>query len=57
MKSQSLRTAMIYVILPTGKVSMLGILITVPQTDTGEQVENTKVTELFFVKELGKFVP
>ena len=48
---------MIYVILPTGKVSMLGILITVPQTDTGEQVENTKVTELFFVKELGKFVP
>jgi hypothetical protein len=30
---------------------------TVPQTDTGGQVEHTKVDERTFVKELGKLAP
>ena len=30
---------------------------TVPQTDTGRQVENTKALERTRVKELGKMVP
>jgi hypothetical protein len=29
----------------------------VPQTDTGSQVENTKVSERTLVKELGKMTP
>jgi hypothetical protein len=29
----------------------------VPQTDTGDQVENTKVREITLVKELGKITP
>jgi hypothetical protein len=48
---------MISDILLTGKASMLENQITVPQTDTGKQVEYTKVTGLLFVKELGKLVP
>jgi hypothetical protein len=32
-------------------------LVPVPQTDTGGQVENTEVSELTLVKELGKFAP
>ena len=39
--------------LPSGKKYML----TVPQTDTGRQVENTKALERTRVKELGKLVP
>ncbi len=31
--------------------------VPVPQTDTGGQVENTKVIEIIFVKELGKIAP
>jgi hypothetical protein len=31
--------------------------ITVPQTDTGRQVENTKALERTRVKELGKLTP
>jgi len=31
--------------------------VPVPTTDTGGQVENTKVSELTLVKELGKFAP
>jgi hypothetical protein len=57
MKNQSLRAEMISDILLTGKASMLENQITVPQTDTGKQVEYTKVTGLLFVKELGKLVP
>jgi hypothetical protein len=30
---------------------------TVPQTDTGGQVENTKALEITWVKELGKMTP
>ena len=32
-------------------------LLTVPQTDTGSQVENTKALERTRVKELGKIAP
>ena len=31
--------------------------VPVPTTDTGGQVENTEVSELTLVKELGKFAP
>jgi hypothetical protein len=31
--------------------------VPVPQTDTGGQVENTKVIEITIVKELGKIAP
>jgi hypothetical protein len=40
-----------------GKASKLMIYRTVPQTDTGGQVENTKALERTWVKELGKIVP
>ena len=33
------------------------LLVPVPRTDTGGQVENTEVSELTIVKELGKFAP
>ena len=33
------------------------ICVPVPQTDTGGQVENTKVIEITLVKELGKMAP
>ncbi len=32
------------------------IVVPVPQTDTGRQVENTKVSEITLVKELGKII-
>ena len=34
----------------------MNVLVPVPQTDTGRQVENTKVRELTLVKELGKMI-
>ena len=40
-----------------GKASKLQFSGTVPQTDTGGQVENTKALERTRVKELGKMVP
>jgi hypothetical protein len=43
MKSQNLRVEIISDILFTRKTSILEILETVPQSDTGEQVEYTKV--------------
>ncbi len=39
------------------KSSKLMIILPVPQTDTGRQVENTKVFERTLVKELGKLTP
>ena len=33
------------------------MLVPVPRTDTGGQVENTEVSELTLVKELGKIAP
>ncbi len=32
-------------------------LVPVPRTNTGAQVENTKVSEITLVKELGKIAP
>jgi hypothetical protein len=40
-----------------GKASKLQATQTVPQTDTGGQVENTEALERTRVKELGKMVP
>ena len=40
-----------------GKVTKHKLTRTVPQTDTGGQVENTKALERTRVKELGKIVP
>ena len=40
-----------------GKSSYTFILVTVPQTNTGGQVENTKALERTLVKELGKIAP
>ena len=39
------------------KVSKHRYIKTVPQTDTGGQVENTKALERTRVKELGKMTP
>ena len=39
------------------KTSKLQLHQTVPQTDTGDQVENTKALERTRVKELGKIAP
>ena len=39
------------------KASKLQVNRTVPQTDTGDQVENTKALERTRVKELGKMAP
>ena len=38
----------------TRKVSRVKLTVSVPQTDTGGWVENTKAYERIFVKELGK---
>ena len=40
-----------------GKASYTFTLLTVPQTDTGRQVEYTKALERTLVKELGKIAP
>ena len=40
-----------------GKASYAFTLATVPQTDTGRQVEHTKALERTLVKELGKTAP
>ena len=40
-----------------GKVTKHRLLRTVPQTDTGRRVENTKALERTWVKELGKIAP
>ena len=39
------------------KYSKLRDILPVPQTDTGRQVEDTKVFERTLVKELGKLTP
>ena len=37
-----------------GKASKVSNMVSVPQTDTGRQVEKTKVNGRILVKELGK---
>ena len=49
-------TKAIDALLP-GKVSKVRFTSTVPQTNTGGQVENTKALERTRVKELGKMAP
>ena len=39
------------------KVAKIRYYLTVPETDTGGQVENTKALETTLVKELGKMTP
>lgn len=39
------------------KASARGVVLPVPETDTGSQVENTKAIEIIIVKELGKMPP
>ena len=39
------------------KSSLLATTVTVPQTDSGGQVENTKARERTLAKELGKMTP
>ena len=43
--------------LPRKAVGCIEGEVTVPQTDTGGQVENTKALERTQVKELGKLTP
>lgn len=40
-----------------GRALLPGELVTVPQTDTGEQVEYTRALERTMSKELGKMTP
>ncbi len=51
-----MQTEVIDALLPR-KSSKLQAIKTVLQTDTGDQVENTKALERTWVKELGKMVP
>ena len=43
--------------LPRKAADCVELLVTVPQTDSGGQVENTKALERTLVKELGKLIP
>ena len=43
--------------LPRKAAYCFETLVTVPQTDSGGQVENTKALERTLVKELGKLTP
>ena len=54
--TMSFRTSGLEVIMLPRKTSKLRYILPVPQTDTGSQVENTKVLEGFMAKELGKLV-
>ena len=48
---------MIDPMLPRKAAGRVDSLVTVPQTDSGGQVENTKALERTRVKELGKLTP
>ena len=48
---------MIDPMLPRKAAGCIEGVVTVPQTDTGGQVENTKALERTQVKELGKLTP
>lgn len=56
MGSFSLRRKASLAIQLTGKASTRELIVTVPQSDTGELVEYTKVYELGLVKEFGKLL-
>ena len=48
---------MIDPILPRKVAGYVDCMLTVPQTDSGGWVENTKALERTLVKELGKLIP
>ena len=50
-------TEMIDPMLPRKAAGCVDQVVTVPQTDSGGQVENTKALERTLVKELGKLTP
>ena len=52
-----LRNEVIDPILPRKAAYCVDWTVTVPQTDSGGQVENTKALERTLVKELGKLTP
>ena len=52
-----LRHEVIDPMLPRKAAGCVDGLVTVPQTDSGGQVENTKALERTLVKELGKLTP
>ena len=51
---EGLRTEVINPMLPRKAADCVDGMVTVPQTDSGGQVENTKALERTLVKELGK---
>ena len=51
------RVEVIDPMLPRKAADCVEKLVTVPQTDSGGQVENTKALERTLVKELGKLIP
>ena len=57
MDVEGLRTEAIDPILPRKAAYCVERSATVPQTDSGGQVENTKALERTQVKELGKLTP
>jgi hypothetical protein len=54
---EDLRVEVIDPMLPRKAAYCDEKMVTVPQTDTGGQVENTKALERTLVKELGKLTP
>ena len=54
---EDLRVEVIDPTLPRKAAGCVDRLVTVPQTDSGGQVENTKALERTLVKELGKLPP
>ena len=52
-----LRDELIDAQLPRKVAGCVDRLVTVPQTDSGGQVENTKALGRTLVKELGKLIP
>ena len=54
---EDLRVEVIDPMLPRKAAYCVEKMVTVPQTDTGGQVENTKALERTLVKELGKLIP
>ena len=54
---EGLRTEVINPMLPRKAADCVDGMVTVPQTDSGGQVENTKALERTLVKELGKLTP
>ena len=57
MTTESFGSEVIDARLPRKAASCDEVLVTVPQTDSGGQVENTEALGRTLVKELGKLIP